>query len=279
MTETQTQGQAAPAGEYNPFDSDNFAQGGGLWDGKTVTITSAVAKTELLAYGDGKPVIDKETGQQSSITALFLKGIADGGDDKERHEEYSVGDRLAPAADGRGFVDRATGGPPKFHANSNFAKLAAALKASGFPIGELYDPATRQQRLDRLVGARFVFKAEAKLDKQGKAVKDKKGYTKNTHLPVKFVGRVQGGVGVPQAQGGNGHAPTPGSPADAVAKKAEAAVIGALANGPLSRADLVRTLAQGLAGDPDANAVIGLIVRDDFHKGKAWKYDGQQASL
>lgn len=270
MTEVQT----PVADNYNPLDPENFSQGGGLWDGKTVTITSAVAKTEALTYKDGSPVLDKDTKQPSFQTALFLRGIADGGDDKERHEEYSVGDKLAPAADGRGFVAK-DGGPLKFHANSNFAKLAAALKASGFPIGELYDPATRAQRLDKLVGARFVMKADARIGRDGKPLKDAKGYTKNIHLPVKFVGYVQGGVQA--APVGNGAAaPAAG---DAVAKKAEAAVLGALAKGPLSRADLVRTLAQALAGDPDANAVIGLIVRDDFHKGKAWKYDGQQASL
>lgn len=278
MTEVQT--AAAAVAEGNPFDPESFVSGGGLWDGKTVTITSSVAKAEALVYGDGKPVIDKETGVQSVQTALYIKGIADGGDDKERHEEYSVGDKLAPTSDGRGFVDKATGGAPRFHANSNFAKLAAALKASGFPVAELYDPATRQQRLDKLVGARFVFKAEPKLGRDGKPVKDKKGYTKNIHLPVKFVGYA---AGLPAAASATpGSAPVAGSPGgDAIRTKAAEKVLEVLAaaGAPVTRADLVRTLATKLAGDADANAVIGLVVRDDFHKGQAWKYDGTQASL
>ena len=274
MSETQTQGQAA----FNPFDPDQFVHGGGLWDGKTVTITSAVAKTEALKYGDGKPVLDAKTGQQSIQTALYLTGIADGGDDKERHEEYSVGGTLVPTPDGQGFV-RPDGGPAKFHANSNMGKLAAALKASGFDIASLIDPVPGgppKQRLDRLTGARFVFKAEAKLGKDGKAIKDKKGYDKHIHLPVKFVGYAQGVQAKPAGNGGV-QAPAPG----ALDGKATGAVVAALtaAGGKATRADLVRGLAQSLAGDPDANAIIGLVVRDDFHKGKPWQYDGTQASL
>ena len=65
----------------------------------------------------------------------------------------------------------------------------------------------------------------------------------------------------------------------AVTDKAVAAVLDALSGGPLTRADLVRTLAQQLAGDADANAIISLVVRDDFHRGKPWKYDGERACL
>jgi hypothetical protein len=70
-----------------------------------------------------------------------------------------------------------------------------------------------------------------------------------------------------------------GAGSEVLRTKASGAVLGALAKGPLSRADLVRTLAQSLAGDADANAIIGLVVRDDFHKEQPWKYDGVTASL
>lgn len=273
MTE-QTQTQAA--GAANPFDPETFSHGGGLWDGKTVTITSAVAKTEALTYGDGKPVIDEKTKQQSIQIGLGIAGIADGGDDKERRETYSTGDRLVPTADGEGFVAK-DGGPAKFHANSNMGKFAAALKASGFPIETLV--VDGKQKLSRLVGARFVFKGEAKVGQDGKPIKDKKGYTKNIFLPVKFVGYAAGAASgsVTGAPAGNGAAT--GSSAGALQEKAKATVLGALANGPLTRADLVRTLAQKLAGDPDSNAIISLVVNDAFHKGQPWKYDGTQASL
>jgi hypothetical protein len=275
MTETQ---QGVAAADVNPFDDSQFVSGGGLWDGKVVTITSAVAKTAALTRKDGTPVLDEKTKQQVVQTALYITGISDGPGEKERHEEYSVGDKLSPTPDGQGFVDKATGGAPKFHANSNFAKLLTALKGAGYPVGELYDVATRTQKLGRLVGARLMMKATPKLGKDGKAIKDQKGYDKAIHLPVQFVGRAAGSVA--SASGGNGHAAA--AAASPLAAKAEAAVLGVLAAAPdskLTRADLVRTLAQTLAGDPEANGVIGLVVRDDFHNGKPWKYDGSHASL
>jgi hypothetical protein len=262
MTETT---QAA----YNPYDSDTFQHGGGLWDGKVVTITSAIAKTEALTYGDGKPVIDDKTKQQSIQTGLVISGIADGEDDKERRETYSVGDKLVPTPDGEGFVAR-DGGPPKFHANSNMAKFASALKASGFDISKLVAVDGRQ-KLSRLVGARFVFTAQPKIGRDGKPLRDKKGYDKNIYLPVKFVGYAGEGATAPAGNGAAG--------GSGLREKATAKVLAALANGPLTRADLVRTLAQQLQGDADANAIIGLVVNDNFHKGQAWKYDGTQASL
>lgn len=279
MTEQQQAGAVAAA-ESNPFDSDQFVSGGGLWDGKVVTITSAVAKTAALVRKDGSPVLDDNTKQQIVQTALYITGISDGPSEKERHEEYSVGDKLSPTPDGRGFIDKATGGAPKFHANSNFAKLLGALKIAGFPVGELYDVATRTQRLDRLVGARLLFKAQPKLGKDGKAIKDQKGYDKSIHLPVRFEGRAAGTVAA-AGSGGNGAAVSTGA-VSPLTDKAVTAVLGALAVAPeskLTRADLIRTLAQTLAGDTDANNIIGLVVRDDFHAGKPWKYDGTHASL
>lgn len=281
MSETAAVAQGGGVdANYNPFDSDNFSHGGGLWDGKTITITSAKAKREALKYGDGRPVLDAKTGQQSVQIALYLTGISDGGDDKERHEEYSVGGKLEPTADGEGFVDP-LGGPPKFHANSNMGKLSAALKASGYPIGNLIDrnpDGTIRMRFSRLVGARFLMKAEPKLGQDGKPLKDKKGYGKNVHLPVKYVGQATGGAA--SAAGGA----VAGAPASPLNGKASAAVLEALAAAPgntLTRADLVRTLAgkfQG-AGDPDANAIIGLVVRPEWHTGQAWTTDGVSVSL
>lgn len=271
MTEMQ---QAA---EHNPFDPANHSQGGGLWDGKTVTITSSMAKTEALKYGDGSPVLDAKTKEAVIQTALYITGIADGGDDKERHEEYSAGDQLQAAPDGQGFV-RKDGAPVRFHANSNLGKLMAALKASGFDIGTLIDVvpgAPPKQQLGRLTGARFTFKAEPKVGKDGKPVKDKKGYDKHIHLPVKYVGHATGTV----ARGNGGVIPAAG---DALTTKAEGAVLAALAKAEgskLTRAQLVQGLVMSLKGDIDSNAVIGLVIKDDFHKDRAWKFDGQVASL
>jgi hypothetical protein len=263
MSETQ---QAVADPNYNPFDPANHAQGGGLWDGKTVTITGSRTATEALKYGDGKPVTN-DKGEQSIQTALIVSGIAEGGDDKERKETYSGGEKLAATPDGEGFVAK-DGGPLKFHANSNMAKFAAALKASGFDLSTLV--VDGKQRLSKLVGARFVFKGEAKIGRDGKSIKDKKGYDKSIFLPVKFLGYAGG---APATKGGNGAVGGNGSALDA---KAASAILAALAanGGKLNRASLVRELANvQLKGDTDANAIISLVVQDGYHKGKAWKYD------
>lgn len=269
MTE-QTQ---TPAAVANPFDPETFATGGGLWDGKTVTITGARAVTEALKHGDGRPVIDEKTKEQVIQTSLVLTGIADGGDDKERHENYTTGDKLVATPDGEGFVSK-DGSPAKFHANSGIAKFSAAARAAGFDLSTLV--VDGKQRLSRLIGARFVFKGELKLGTDGKPLKDKKGYTKSRFLPVKFVGYVAStGASAPA---GNGAVAAPAG-GDAIRTKATTAVLAALAGGPLTRADLIRTLAQQLTGDADSNAVIGLVVNDKFHEGQAWKYDGKVATL
>lgn len=284
MTETQT---AAQDPEFNPFDPVHHKEGGGLWDGKTVTITSAVAKTEALRNGDGTPWLDPKTKEPVIQTALYLTGIPDGSDDKERHEEYTAGDRNVATPDGEGFVDKATGASPTFSKSSNLSKFLAAIKASGFDIGTLIERGPDGkivQRLRRLTGARFVFKGEAKIGRDGKPLKDKKGYTKNIHLPVKFVGYAAGAPSAAAPSGGNGHA-APAS-GDALTTKAIGAVTAVLAKTPgvkVTRADLIRGLAESLKGDPQANDIIGLAVKDDWHNANkakgGWQYDGTHANL
>jgi hypothetical protein len=279
MGETQTAAGVQDP-EYNPFDPAHHKEGGGLWDGKTVTITSAQTKTEALKNGDGSPVIDKETKQPVIQTALYLTGISDGSEsDKERHEEYTAGGKNVATPDGEGFVDGATGGLATFSKSSNLSKFLAALKGSGFDIGTLIERGPDGkiiQRLRRLTGARFVFKGEPKIGRDGKPLKDKKGYTKTSHLPVKFVGYA---TGAPSSGGSNGAggAAVPVAPStSALETKAVGAVTAILAKTPgekVTRANLMRALAASLQGDADANSIIGLVVRDDFHKGKPWSYD------
>jgi hypothetical protein len=73
---------------------------------------------------------------------------------------------------------------------------------------------------------------------------------------------------------------SPGTaPSDALIRKATAAVLSVLSAGPLTRADLVRSLALRLRGDADANLIVGRVVLDDFHRGKPWLYDGWRAAL
>lgn len=262
---------------YNPFDPANHSQGGGIWGDKIVTITRSRAVREALTYKGGSPVpqTDRKTkepipGTQQIQIGWEITGIVEG-QDKERKEVYSVGERMEPTADGEGFVMK-DGSPLKFSANSNAGKLSAALAAAGFNLALLFP--NGQQKLSALTGARILFSAEQKKGTDGKPLKDKKGYDKMLFLPAKMMGFASGAPAVQQAAASA--APSP------LADKAAGAVMTALAAAPggvLSRADLVRTLAQNLAGDQDANGVIGLVVRDDFHKGRPWKFDGLKAAL
>src|SRR5688572_1369921 len=181
MTEVKQEGEVA-----NPFAPETYVQGGGLWDGKKVTVTRAVAKTEAMTYGDGKPVMEKgkdgkPTGKQASQTGLFVSGIAEG-EDKERTEVYGSGTKLVPTPDGESFV-MVDGSPLRFHGGSGLGKFSNALTAAGYPTERLVVK-PGQLRFSALVGSQLVFKAEAKIGKDGKPIKDAKGYDKQSFLPV-----------------------------------------------------------------------------------------------
>jgi hypothetical protein len=227
MTETET---------VNPFD-EPFATGGGLWDGKTVTITNSKAVSEALQnYKDDK-------GNDVIQVALKISGISED-NDKERFESYSVGKKLAPTADGQGF-ESIDGSPVKFYSNSNIGKFLDALKASGYDRSKLY--VNGRQNVGALVGERFIFKGEAKLDKDGNEIKDKKGYVKMAFFPSKYLGSVG------KAVGANG---------DALKVRAQTVVVGLGVTA--NKADMVRRASEALKGDPDANRILALIVQDSF---------------
>ena len=248
----------------NPFDPATFVKGGGLWDGKVVSIISAKATRDPMKRADGTPVLDQKTGQPVIKNVLEVVGIAED-EERERAEKYSAGS-LVPTADGEGFVN-AAGEHAAYHENSEIAKFASALSASGFPVANLYDAATRKTKFSHLAGAKIRFKAEARRDKDGNIKKNKKGYDENKFFPVEFVG-FGAGVG---AAGGNGAVHN-----DQLREKAVGVVTGLLAEagGKLTRADLVRKVSASLAGDSDCNKILALIVREDFHKDAPWKREG-----
>lgn len=249
--------------DFNPYE--DFSAGGGLWDGKVVSITGACFKLDPLQYKDGSPVIDERTGQPSIRNVLEVVGIAEG-EEKERRETYSIGGNI-PTADGEGF-QKADGTPGKLHENSEAAKFFRDLKNAGFDMGLLYNRETHRSHISNLKGARLLFKAVPRLDKDGKVKMSKDGkYEQNSYLPVKFVGST-----VMTAKAG---------PSDGLRDKAAGIILTLLADngGKLTRADLVRKVSGALAKDKDSTAIIGLIVREDFHKGQPWTYTGTEISL
>lgn len=245
MTETQN----------DPWGGEDIV-GGGLWDGKTVTITDAKVLSETFKDNDGKQVTQ---------AALRITGIAQD-EDRERWESYSAGKKLTPTHDGQGFQS-VDGGPAKFHSNSNISKFKAALEASGFDKSTLI--VDGKQKVGKLIGARFVFKGVPRRDRDGKIITDgRNGFPKMAFFPAKFLGYATGAA-----------VKANGASAGIIEEKAIAAVTAVLAEGAASKADLVRKLPKQLGGDSDTNAIIGLVLKDDWHKGKGWKFDGLTATL
>ena len=249
------------AGPANPYDSDGFRTGGGLWDDQTVTIVSAKAVVDLFTKKDGSAWLN-DKGEQGRQNALSITGIADG-QEYERKENYSSGSHV-PTPDGEGFV-AADGSDKRLHTSSAAAKFFDLIKKGGFDIGKLYDTATGKSRISALVGARFTMKGEPKLDKDGKP-KTYKGYVEQQFFPVKFVGYAGN---VAASAGGNGLD-------TAVKAKAVSAIQEVLAanGGSVGRAALLNKLGSVLASDPDSGKIMAAILRPEFHNGQAWKYDG-----
>lgn len=228
----------------NPFDSDNFREGGGLWDGKVVTITKSKTETKRLAYKDGSAVVN-DNGEQAVRNVWTISGIAED-TEKEITREYSIGGMI-PTADGEGFT-RQDGKPAILHKNSDAAKLAAALKTSGFDVNLLF--VNGKPKVSALEGAKLRFKGEDRLDKDGKPKKQKNNpkYTEQDFFPVEFVGFSA------TARKGNGVD-------DATKAKATDAVMGVLAEagGTLTQVDLVKALSRKMAGSADLPAIVGLV--------------------
>lgn len=264
--------------DLNPFDPRNFVSGGGLWEGKVVTILGARAILDPMKYGDGSPVLDQKTNEPIISRVLEIIGIADG-DENERRETYSSGS-LGPTSDGFGFLK--PDGTPGFLGKSSAAgRFIEAAVAGGFDVGVLWDGSIGRQKLNALVGARFLMKGEAKKDAKGNEKVNKKGYTEKAFYPVKFEGFK---AGVSASTGGNGAAASGGNGAvseelHAKAVDAVVAVLSGASDGKLSRMDLVRGLGKHLAGDADSAKVIALVAKESFHNGAPWKRDGTSFSL
>jgi len=248
---------------FNPFE--DFAEGGGLWDGKVVAVTAAKFTLDPMRYKDGSPVLDDQ-GNPSIRRVLELKGIAEG-DEAERRETYSIGSCI-PTADGEGFT-KVDGSPGKLHEASEAAHFFKGLKAGGFDTKGLFDSNGRS-KISNLVGAKLLMKAVAKLDREGNVKKSKDGkYTQNAFYPEKWLGQRAGAAAA-------GHAANNG-----LREKAVGTVISILsdAGGRITRQKLVAEIGKLLKGDKDAMPIIALVTREDFHKDAPWTYTGTELSL
>lgn len=247
----------------NPFDDANFASGGGLWDGKTVTITNVKAVIDRITNADGSAYLN-DKGEPATQNVLAIQGLADD-EDTERRQTYSSG-ALVPTPDGDGFV-KADGTPGVFHKNSKAAAFFSAVKAAGFDLNRLF--VNGKPTLQGLVGARFTFVGQDRIGKDGAVKKNKKGYVVQDFFPVKFLGFAEGKAVASPAS------------ADAARTKAREIVTGLLADagGKLTRAEMLRKVAGKVIGQPDGNVILGMIAKDEFHSGAPWAWDGSTLTL
>ena len=249
----------------NPFDPDNFSLGVG-WDGKTVTVTASQFQVDKFEYGDGTPVVDK-TGQQAYANVWAISGVTEDSD-SERTEKYSIGKTLVPTSGGDSF-EHVNGKPgATFNTRAKAAKLAAALKASGFPLEKLVDGDGRPSA-SGLLGAMFVFKGERLLNPDGSVKTDKNGYEKIEYYPVEFLGF-------------NKNAPASKDVDNEVRNRAYDLVtnlLGEAEGKKLTRIQLIQAVTKALAGDADKNTILGLVVSDEFNSAAPWKVEGTTISL
>jgi len=249
----------------NPFDDDNFAKGGGLWDDKNVTIIGSKFDVDRLAYGDGSPVLDAKTGAQAIRNVWVVIGIAED-DERERKETYSIGG-LIPTVDGEGFT-KPDGTPGVLHKNSEAAKFAAGLKSGGFDMNLLF--VNGKSKVSALIGAQLHFVGHARLDKGGTPKKNKAGYEQFRFFPDLFLG-FKDGVGAPVS-----------GPTDEDVENARGIVTEVLTgatDNTMTRAELVRAVSKKLAGDARGPAIVGLLLKPEFHVGAPWTLDGTTLKL
>jgi len=247
----------------NPFDPDNHSAGGGVWDGKTVTITSAKFVLDPIMYGDGSPYLDKETGEPAFVHCLKVTGIAEG-EERERKESWSIG-YMVPTGDGEGF-ESPDGKPGKMSLRCECSKFFAALKKSGFKMANIAKDDAPY--ITGLVGAQFEMEGIQKVKDNGELKFSKNGYPDIKFYPVSFVGYDANG--------------RPGAVDDAIKDRAAEIVMTLLAessNGKLTRVDLIKSLTSHLGNDPDKNTILALAMKPDFHEGQQWFVDGSTLSV
>lgn len=250
----------------NPYLAENMPEGGGLT--RDIVVTSAKYVQYILTRKDGSQVIDEKTKQPSVFVGLRIEGISTDprSEGKTAKYEWSAGKQARPSADGELLVNE-KGEPAVIRKTSNLGRAIEGLAAGGFDRALLYP------RVSVLVGSKLVLEGVNKVGADGKPKTHEyngKTYNDLDWFPVEY----KGGAG---SRPGNGA----GASADAIAEKAEAAVLSAIAEagGSIERKDLIRALGTNLKGDADAIKVTTLVARSDFHNGRPWTVEGSKLSL
>jgi len=246
----------------NPFLAENHSAGGGKWDGRVVSITSAKFMLKPIMFGDGTPWLNSD-GEPGVIHCLQVSGIADG-DERERDMEYSIGG-LVPTADGQ-FYEKRDGTPGELRKTSACSKFFEKLEACGFDMSNLVKDG--EPFVSGLVGAEIEFKSEQRKNKDGSLKFSKKGdFPELDFWPERFV-----------SYNANG---SQASANEEITNRATDIVAGLLEvapEGKLTRKDLIKELGVTLANDSDKNAILRLALSPEFHDQSPWSTDGTTIS-
>lgn len=153
---------------YATFDPNGFSVGGGLLDDADVAIKSA--EFRHFTY----PGSDKTT------TALVLN--LEDAEGKLHEQPYSVGDpdKFAPSDDGGKVL--LTGTAAAINAKSNFAQFVTSLINAGVSVTLL-----QTDNIRVIEGMRIHVNAVAQKDKDGKIVKNAKGFDRTVLLASKLI--------------------------------------------------------------------------------------------
>ena len=249
----------------NPYDPDEFSSGGQKWDDQVVQIVKAEFKVDFFKSGkrgspEEKPWIDPKTKKQGFGNVLAITGIGVD-DEREWTETYGTG-AFIPTEDGEQCVHPKD--PSKrLNEKSGTAIFMGHLKNAGFDNSTLYP------KISALAGARILFKGYPVYLPDG-GIKQKNGYDVIDYYPN---GIEEGGTAAvaQTVTAGNGLAE--------LADETVLEILGNAKDGKLTRAALVKEVSKALAGKPESNKVVALVVRADYHVDKPWTYSGTGISL
>jgi hypothetical protein len=152
---------------YATFDPEGFAVGGGLLDDADVLVKSA--RFQHFTYPSGE-------------VTTALMAILEDAESKVHEQVYSVGDpeKFAPSEDGSKVL--LTGTANSINAKSNFAQFVKSLIDSGVPR-TLF----QTDNIGVLDGLRIHVVGVAQKDKDGKVIKNAKGFDRTLLLASKLI--------------------------------------------------------------------------------------------
>ena len=251
------------------LDPETFVDGGGLIDDVDATINKA--RFDLYDYNG---TVDPP------VPALKLDLETEDGEEVEQY--YSMGSAAdwAPSKDGSQL--EAIGKATAIRTTTNGGLLLKALLDAGFPADDLGDDITS---LDGMVAHFVQIPQPARTGLKQRKRADGREFEKTILIVSEILtmpGEKKKPRGAPKSKA-KGKAEAEEPEEDDLSEKATEIIMGVLAEvgEAIPKKKLVPLVfkAEELAGDPDKNGIIKLIMDDDFMNAGPWEFDGTEVSL